>query len=129
MLEVEQKDTLGEIVYPAESLRQRFQRSKPKVVRNVPPTDHPTCAVSDLERLIQSGKQTGAGTATVTRAIAEKHNETAAEGDKVTPEALNQRVRRNEGIDDDKITKRKNNPPRPLVHPTPNTQSRVKIVS
>lgn len=44
--------------------------------------------------------ETGAGTATVTRAIAEKINENAAPGDKVTAGALEQRVRRHEGAND-----------------------------
>lgn len=45
----------------------------------------------------QAEAQIGAGTATVTRMIAERHNETAAPLDRVTGTALQFRVRNNEG--------------------------------
>lgn len=51
--------------------------------------------------------QTGAGTATVTRALAEKINETAAPGDRVSSGALQDRVRRAEGV---KMANRQNKP-------------------
>lgn len=47
----------------------------------------------------QAEAQTGAGTATVTRALAEKINETAAPADRVSGRALERRVNRNEGKD------------------------------
>ena len=42
--------------------------------------------------------ETGAGTATVARRFAEKHNETAAPGDRVSDIALRDKVRRSEGV-------------------------------
>lgn len=57
--------------------------------------------------------QTGAGTATVARVLLEKINEGTAPGDRVSGENINQKVRRHEGIDNFKITDRKNKTPKP----------------
>lgn len=54
--------------------------------------------------------ETGAGTATVARVLAEKINEDAAPQDRVTPKALQERVRTREGKDI-KISERDNNQP------------------
>lgn len=48
----------------------------------------------------QAEAQTGAGTRTVTRMLAEKINETAAPADQVTPEGLRQRARETAGEKD-----------------------------
>lgn len=58
----------------------------------------------------QAEAQTGAGTRTVCRAIADQHNAGVPEGDKVSEEALTQRVRQKEGV---KMSERHNNPPPP----------------
>ena len=83
-MENEQKDAIGKIIYPAESLRQRFQRNKPKadMVRNVPPSN--TCAETDLNRLIENCKTYGtiyadppwAYSNQATRASTDNHYET-----------------------------------------------------
>ena len=51
--------------------------------------------------------ETGAGTATVARVIADKLNEDAAPQDRVTPRALDRRVRR---VDESIVPKREDNP-------------------
>jgi hypothetical protein len=55
----------------------------------------------------QAEAKTGAGTATVTRALSEKINENAAPRDQVSGGALQDRVRRNEGL---KMADRQNKP-------------------
>ena len=52
--------------------------------------------------------KTGAGTSTVTRVLARRINEGAAEQDKVSEGALQDRVRRNEGV---KVANRQNKTP------------------
>ena len=52
--------------------------------------------------------ETGAGTATVTRVLSEKINETAAPADRVSEQALRRRVQRNE---EDNRPKRADTPP------------------
>jgi hypothetical protein len=54
--------------------------------------------------------QTGAGTATVTRALAARVNEGAAPGDVVSGEALKERVRQREGLNNSKIRNPDNKP-------------------
>jgi len=52
----EQKESLGEVIYTADALRRRFLHNKPKV-EQIAPLDYDTCAVSDLQVLIDNGKQ------------------------------------------------------------------------
>ena len=59
--------------------------------------------------------QTGAGTATVTKAIADRINETAAPGDQVSGNALREKVRWKEGLKDQNDQ---------INHPTEATQSK-----
>lgn len=54
--------------------------------------------------------QTRAGTATVTRALAEDINSKVVPGDRVSGESLAQRVRQKEGLNDSKIRNPNNNP-------------------
>ncbi len=71
-----------------------FIGSLPKDARN-------KCALCNetLTHLVKTAEvQTGAPTATVTRALANKINETAVPGDVVSGEALTQRVRYSEGL-------------------------------
>lgn len=68
------------------------------------------CALCNetLVHLVKTAEvESGAGTATVTRAFADRINETAAPGDRVSGNALNQRVRQTEGL---KMSERQNNP-------------------
>jgi len=58
-LEKDQREHLGEVVYPAESLRARFKDNRPKSGRISPTPNIETCAVSDLQTLIDSGKKFG----------------------------------------------------------------------
>jgi hypothetical protein len=51
-LEKDQREQLGEVVYPSETLRRRFWRQQPKVVTNVTSAALETCAVSDLQDLV-----------------------------------------------------------------------------
>ena len=69
-----------------------------------------------LTHIVKSAEaETGAGTATVTRIIAEHINDGAAPGDEVKGHALNERVRQKEGLNDRKIRNPENN------HEVPNT--------
>ncbi|GAB6096426.1 hypothetical protein JCM14469_26790 [Desulfatiferula olefinivorans] len=70
--------------------------------------------------------QAGAGTATVTRMLAEKVNEGAAQGDRVSGEALKQKVFRHEGVIG---TNRTNNTPvkEPPSPTTPTEQIRAGL--
>ncbi len=57
-LEKDQQEQLGEVVYPSEALRLRFIRNQPQkvgTIRTSPEIE--TCAVSDLQTLIKTGKQ------------------------------------------------------------------------
>lgn len=55
------------------------------------------CSETLTHIIKQAEVETGAGTATATRILAEKINETAAPADKVTSDSLRDRVRRTEG--------------------------------
>lgn len=55
-LENEQKESIGAVVYPAGTLRRRFQRNKPSKMETSVATFE-TCAVSDLNRLIEQDKK------------------------------------------------------------------------
>jgi N6-adenosine-specific RNA methylase IME4 len=58
ILENEQKRTLGEVIYPASALRNRYANNKlktKKVVENLPKKE--TCATPDLQSLIDAGKK------------------------------------------------------------------------
>lgn len=59
-LEREQKQELGAVVYPAETLRRRYWRTKPRgdLVTSVT-TPAETCATEDLHALVESGKKFG----------------------------------------------------------------------
>lgn len=59
-LEQEQREGLGEVVYPADALRKRYHRNQPeKTGRIVPPPALETCATEDLYGLVESGKKYG----------------------------------------------------------------------
>jgi hypothetical protein len=80
-----------------------FIDSLPREARN-------KCALCNetLVHLVKTAEvESGAGTATVTRALADRINEDAAPGDRVTPTALDRRVRRQE---ESILPKRENNP-------------------
>ena len=67
---------------------------------NLPSNVRGKCALCNetLTHIVkQAETQTGAPMATVTKAIADSHNETAASMDKVSGSVLQDRVRRNEG--------------------------------
>jgi hypothetical protein len=53
-LEKDQREQLGEVVYPSNTLWMRFKRNKSKVGTNVPSIAPAleTCAVSDLQGLL-----------------------------------------------------------------------------
>jgi hypothetical protein len=55
-LEQEQREKLGQILYPSETLRRRFWRNKPQVVTNVSKTENETCSITDLHALIVAGR-------------------------------------------------------------------------
>lgn len=55
-LEKEQKEKIGDVVYSADALRRRFLHSKPRV-EQLAPSIFETCAISDLNRLVESGKK------------------------------------------------------------------------
>ncbi|MFH2034718.1 MAG: DNA N-6-adenine-methyltransferase [Candidatus Margulisiibacteriota bacterium] len=70
-------------------------------IESLPQEARSKCALCSetLTHIVKMAEvQTGAGTATVTRVLSEKLNENAAPGDRVSGEALNQRVRYNEGL-------------------------------
>jgi len=72
------------------------------------------CAICNetLTHLVKTAEvETGAGTATVTRALADEINQTAAPGDRVTGERLRQKTLRHTGERTDKCADRTNNPP------------------
>lgn len=89
------------------------------------PTDaRNKCALCNetLIHLVKTAEvRTGAGTATVTKALADKINETAAPGDRVSGEKLQDRVRYNEGL---KMGNSQDNPTQPTKdeHPDPETK-------
>jgi hypothetical protein len=56
-LEKEQKEKLGEVIYPASSLRMRFRDNRPLSGRKSSTSTLETCAVSDLQMLIEAGKK------------------------------------------------------------------------
>jgi len=56
-LEKEQQEKLGEVVYPWNALRVRYQRQKPGTIRATPLPE--ACAVSDLQALIDSCRKFG----------------------------------------------------------------------
>jgi N6-adenosine-specific RNA methylase IME4 len=59
-MEEEQINSLGIIVYPANTLRQRYKRNKPKKLgTDVPKQNLKTCAVSDIQNLIVNKKKFG----------------------------------------------------------------------
>jgi N6-adenosine-specific RNA methylase IME4 len=59
-MEEEQINSLGIIVYPANTLRQRYKRNKPKKLgTDVPKQNLKTCAVSDIQNLIVNRKKFG----------------------------------------------------------------------
>ena len=64
--------------------------------------------------------ETGAGTATVTKVLAEQLNEGAAEGDKVNGNALRVRVQHHEGKTKCRIPANEENPDAPTVKPGDN---------
>lgn len=71
-------------------------------IDSLPPEARGKCALCNetLTHIVkQAEAQTGAGTATVTRALAERINETAAPADRVSGKRLQDRVRYNEGRD------------------------------
>ena len=58
-LEKDQREQLGEVVYPSETLRRRFWRQTPRVVTLVTSPEPETCAVSDLQDLVKGGRKFG----------------------------------------------------------------------
>jgi len=70
-------------------------------IDSLPDEARDKCALCNetLTHLVKTAEvETGAGTATVTRELANKINETAAPGDRVGDEALKKRVQRSEGV-------------------------------
>ena len=69
--------------------------------KTLPQEAQSKCALCNetLTHIVKTAEaQTGAGTATVTRELAERINEGAVEGDKVSSGALKQKVMRHEGL-------------------------------
>jgi len=69
-------------------------------IESLPPEARGKCALCNetLTHIVKQAEvECGAGTATVAKVLAEKINEGAAPGDVVTAEALEKRVKRNEG--------------------------------
>jgi hypothetical protein len=56
-LEKDQREQLGEVVYPWDALRARFKRQKVGTIRPSPAIE--TCAVSDLQNLLGTGRKFG----------------------------------------------------------------------
>ena len=54
-LEKDQREQLGEVVYPWDALRARFKRQKVGTIRPTPALE--TCAVSDLQDLVDGGRK------------------------------------------------------------------------
>lgn len=70
-------------------------------IESLPEEARSKCALCNetLTHIVkQAEAQTGAGTATVTKALSDKLNDGAAPGDKVSGDQLRDRVRRNEGL-------------------------------
>lgn len=70
-------------------------------IESLPTEARNKCAICNetLTHLVKTAEvETGAGTATVTRVLAEKINETAAPGDRVIGEHLRDRVRKQEPV-------------------------------
>ena len=79
-------------------------------IDSLPAEARSKCALCNetLTHIVKTAEvETGAGTATVARVIADKLNEDAALQDRVSGGALQDRVRRNEGL---KMADRQNNP-------------------
>lgn len=69
-------------------------------IESLPSEMKDKCALCNetLTHIVKKAEaETGAGTATVTKALADNINATAAPGDQINPEALHSRVRRHEG--------------------------------
>lgn len=76
--------------------------------------------------VMQAEAQIEAGTRAITRALAEKINETAAPQDRVTPESLRQRVLRVSGEREDSIgAVRTNSEPTPEQEPSPELSRKI----
>jgi hypothetical protein len=93
-------------------------------IESLPEEARGKCALCNetLVHIVKKAEaETGAGTATVTRALAEKINDGAVPGDRVSSRALDRRVRR---MEDPKIPKRDNKSnsveEKPKSEPKPN---------
>lgn len=95
-------------------------------IDSLPAEARSKCALCNetLTHIVKTAEvETGAGTATVTRALAEKINQTAAPGDRVSGEQLRGRVRDREGT-----LKRYNVPNKPGPDEKPETPDHADLV-